>query len=91
MKHRNAAAAVAVLGCTLKPTARPASCTVTCADDGTGIEDMHWTSWTSRLARGHGTFYQNDCTQDCAAGKVIRYPVLARFWGSGAVKGHPAG
>jgi hypothetical protein len=79
-----------VLDCGLKPAATPASYILTCADAGTGLQDMHWTSWTPSLASGYGTFYQNDCNPDCADGKIIRYPVLATFWGSAAVRGYPA-
>src|ERR1700761_1445854 len=79
-----------VVDCGAKPAEKPASTTITCADGGTGIEHMHWTSWTAQLASGYGTFYQNDCVPYCAAGKIISYPVLATFWGSAAVKGYPA-
>jgi hypothetical protein len=78
-----------VLDCGPRPLALPASYILTCGDGGTGIEGMRWTSWTAGLASGYGTFYQNDCVPDCAAGKFIRYPVLAAFWGSAAVPGHP--
>ncbi|HEY0936802.1 MAG TPA: hypothetical protein VGD91_24090, partial [Trebonia sp.] len=79
-----------VLDCGSKPAEAPAGYILTCADAGTGLQDMHWTSWTASLASGYGTFYQNDCTPYCAAGKIIRYPVLAAFWGSAAVPGYPA-
>ena len=69
---------------------QPASYIVTCADDGTGLEHMHWTSWTSGQASGSGFFYQNDCTPSCAAGRFVRYPVQATFAGSGPVQGHSA-
>jgi hypothetical protein len=79
-----------VLDCTGKPAVQPAGYTVTCADDGTGLEHMHWSGWTSHQGSGAGFFYQNDCTPDCAAGKVIRYPAKVAFTGSGPVTGHPA-
>jgi hypothetical protein len=79
-----------VLDCGFKPQVRPATYVWTCADYGTGIQDMHWTSWTRHLASGYGTFWENDCTPNCAAGKIIDYPVLATFWGSAKVPGHPA-
>ena len=77
-----------VLDCGAKPLTLPASYVLSCADDGTGLDGMRWVSWTAGLASGYGTFYQNDCVPYCAAGKVIRYPVLATFWGSAAVPGH---
>jgi hypothetical protein len=79
-----------VLDCAGKPAVRPAAYTVTCADDGTGLEHMHWTGWTSHQASGTGFFYQNDCTPDCAAGTVIQYPAKVAFTGSDPVAGHSA-
>jgi hypothetical protein len=79
-----------VLDCSFKPAIEPSTYVWTCADYGTGIQDMRWTSWTPQLASGYGTFWENDCTPNCAAGKILRYPVLATFWGSAAVRGYPA-
>lgn len=79
-----------VLNCAFKPQVKPSTYVLTCADDGTGIQDMHWTNWTSQLASGYGTFFENDCTPNCADGKIIHYPVLATFWGSATVSGYPA-
>ena len=79
-----------VLDCAGKPAVRPASYIVTCADDGTGLEHLHWSGWTSRQASGSGFFYQNNCTPDCAAGTVIRYPAKVAFTGTAPVAGHSA-
>ena len=45
---------------------------------------------TPKLAGGYGTFWENDCTPDCADGHVRYYPSLEVLWGSAAVQGHPA-
>jgi len=58
--------------------------------DGAGLQGLHWTSWTLRLASGYGTEYENDCRPDCVQGHIHYYPVLAVLWGSGSVPGHPA-
>lgn len=79
-----------VLSCSFKPVVKPSTVTIACADAGTGVQDLHWTSWTSKLASGHGTFWQNDCTPNCAAGHFHYYPSLEVLWGSATVKGHPA-
>jgi hypothetical protein len=55
-----------------------------------GLTGLHWTSWTSHLASGYGTYYLNDCTPTCAGGHFHAYPALVDLWGSSAVRGHPA-
>lgn len=79
-----------VLNCSLKPVVAPSTIVITCADHGTGVQDVHWTSWTPKLASGYATFWQNDCTPSCAEGHIYYYPSLDVLWGSAAVKGHPA-
>lgn len=79
-----------VLDCAGRPAVQPAAYTLTCADDGTGLEHLHWNGWTSRQASGSGFFYQHTCTPNCAAGKVIRYPVKVAFTGSSPVTGQSA-
>ena len=79
-----------VLDCSFKPVVAPSSLIVTCADAGIRLEDLHWTSWTPKLASGYGTFWENDCTPNCADGHFHYYPSLEVLWGSAKVKGHPA-
>jgi hypothetical protein len=78
-----------VVNCALKPVVRPSAYVISCADDGMGLQGVHWTSWTSHLASAYATFYENTCTPDCAAGKIIDYPALVTLWKTAAVKGHP--
>jgi hypothetical protein len=54
---------------------RPASITLACADDGVGVENMTWTSWTTSSAAGTGAFWENQCEPSCADGKIATYPV----------------
>jgi len=68
---------------------RQGSYVLACADDGAGLQGLHWTSWTSRLASGYGTEYENDCQPNCAEGH-LHYRVLVMLWGSGSGSGHPA-
>ena len=79
-----------VLDCNFKPVVAPPAFIITCADAGIGVRDLHWTSWTPKLASGSGTFWENDCTPYCAAGHFRYYPSLEVLWGSATVKGHPA-
>jgi hypothetical protein len=68
----------------------PSGYIFTCADDGVGLQDLHWTTWSPTLASASGTFYENECTPDCAAGHFLKVPALVVLWGSGVVEGHPA-
>jgi len=53
----------------------PLSITLACADDGIGVQDMLWTSWTATAAKGSGLLWEKLCVPDCAAGRVGYYPV----------------
>jgi hypothetical protein len=79
-----------VLDCSLKPVVAPSTFTIACGDGGIGVQGLHWTSWTPKLASGYGTFWENDCIPSCAEGHFHYYPSLEVLWGSAAVKGHPA-
>ena len=84
-----AATRYVLVNCENKTQVRPGSYVLACADGGTGLENLHWTSWTPRLANGYGTEYQNDCIPNCAEGHDHYYPALVVAWGSGSVTGHP--
>jgi hypothetical protein len=79
-----------VLDCGSKPVAAPPTFILACADDGIGVQDLHWASWTPKLASGYGVFWENDCTPDCADGHLRYYPSLEVLWGSATVQGYPA-
>jgi hypothetical protein len=78
-----------VLNCSERPVTRPATWTPFCADYGVVLYNMHWTSWTSHLASGYGTVYEDDNYPSHAEGKVYRVPALVTLWGSAAVRNHP--
>jgi hypothetical protein len=80
-----------VLNCLNKDKAqvKPGTISLACADDGIGLEHLHWTSWTPKLASAYATSWQNDCKPSCAGGHTYDYPVVVVLWGSAAVKGHP--
>jgi hypothetical protein len=79
-----------VLNCMDKAQVKPGVISLACADDGIGLDHLHWTSWTPHLASAYATSWTNDCKPSCAAGHVHNYPVVVVLWGSAAVKGHPA-
>jgi hypothetical protein len=78
-----------LLGCNNDAEVAPSSIS-NCGDGAVGLTRLHWTSWTSHLASGYGTYFLNDCTPTCVAGHFHTYPALVALWGSAAVKGHPA-
>jgi hypothetical protein len=78
-----------VLNCDYKPVTRPAYWTPYCADYGVILMNMHWTSWTSHLASGYGTVYEDDDYPNHAEGKVYKVPGIVTLWGSAPVKDHP--
>jgi hypothetical protein len=54
---------------------RPAGITLACADNGIGVENMAWTSWTTSDATGKGTLWEKLCKPNCAVGQIGTYPV----------------
>jgi hypothetical protein len=65
-----------------KPLVEPANYELSCGDGGDGLTGAHWTRWTPTGATGAGTEYLNDCVPNCAAGKIIDYPVDVALTGS---------
>ena len=47
----------------------------TCADGGIAVGQMQWESWSQNGARGKGTYAINNCSPDCATGKLFKVPV----------------
>ena len=81
-----------VADCTSAPpyrlSIRPSAIALACADNGWGVEDMTWTSWTASAAAGHGMFWDKLCQPSCAAGKIGTYPVAVTL---SFVKASPRG
>ena len=78
-----------LLGCDNKAEVAPSDIS-NCGDGAVGLTRLHWTSWTSHLASGYGTYFLNDCTPTCVGGHFHAYPALVALWGSAPVKGRPA-
>ena len=78
-----------LLGCNNDAEVAPSDIS-NCGDGAVGVTRLHWTSWTSHLASGYGTYFLNDCTPTCVGGHFHTYPALVALWGSARVKGHPS-
>ena len=78
-----------LLGCDNDAEVAPSGIS-NCGDGAVGLTGLHWTSWTSHLASGYGTYFLNDCTPTCVGGHFHTYHALVALWGSSAVTGHPS-
>ena len=54
---------------------KPKRIVIACGDAGIWLGKLKWSSWTGASAKGTGVYNQNDCTPDCATGKIKSYPV----------------
>ena len=69
----DAATSARILTCAQKPTAKPSTYTISCADANAGWTGVTWSAWGPTSATGHGFLRQNDCTPTCVAGKFVNY------------------
>lgn len=53
----------------------PAGLTVTCADAGLTLSNLHWRNWGEAKTTAGGLLHANDCTPSCAAGHFHTYPI----------------
>jgi hypothetical protein len=59
----------------LDPLQQPKTYTLTCADGNSALENLKWEGWGEPDATASGDLVANDCKPNCAAGKMIRFPV----------------
>jgi hypothetical protein len=69
------------------PAYKPQSLTQYCADAGTGVVKIKWSSWTSTRATGTGSYYVNLCEPDCADGKLVWAKVKVVLSGAKITRG----
>jgi hypothetical protein len=62
-----------VLTCADKPTAKPSSYILSCADANAAWTGITWSAWSATSASGHGFLHQNECIPNCASGKFVNY------------------
>jgi hypothetical protein len=81
----SAAPTVKITNC-VKASSRPSSVTLTCGDGNTVLSGLRWSSFGGTSAQARGTLEMNTCTPDCAAGKVVKYPVTVQANGQRSCK-----
>ena len=54
---------------------KPESITITCADGGSFVEKIQWSTWSKEGATGTGTYSENLCEPNCAEGERVSAPV----------------
>ena len=54
---------------------KPESITLTCADGGWSIQAITWSTWTTKGAKGTGTWRENLCKPNCADGEIAEAKV----------------
>ncbi len=69
-----APAQVVVLDCGTH-SVKPDTLTIYCADFGVNVNHIKWSKWTKAGAIGTGIYSANNCTPNCAAGKVASVSV----------------
>lgn len=70
-----------------KAVSRPKSVTLACGDGNTLLSKLSWSSFGGSTAAAKGTFETNTCKPNCAAGKVVKYPVTVKASGTRSCKG----
>jgi hypothetical protein len=63
------------------PAVEPATIVLACADYGSILENLHWSSWTPTAATGSGTYSYKICVPDCAAGGTANAPASVALGG----------
>jgi hypothetical protein len=64
-----------VVGNCDKSQVKPKSIILACADVNEYVNKITWKAFGGTTATGTGTFVENTCTPNCAAGKFKDYPV----------------
>ncbi len=68
-----------VLTCSGKVVVEPKQFILACADANSYFVALRWMSWTAAGAVAAGTYRENDCLPNCAAGHFHSYPGTLRF------------
>jgi hypothetical protein len=64
--------------CGVGDSQQPLQITLMCADGGMYLDEIKWTTWTSKQATGRAVYSKNTCKPDCASGKMERFPVTVK-------------
>ena len=68
---------------------KPREIILTCADAGSVIDHLKWSSWTRTKAVATGSYVENICSPTCAAGHTVSRPVKVTLVGRGICPGQP--
>jgi hypothetical protein len=71
---------VVVLDCQGNPQIRPRRFIITCADANTSLAKLRWFTWGPTTALGRGVEWVNNCTPNCAHGRLLHRNVKVLFW-----------
>jgi hypothetical protein len=71
------ASTVKITDC-VKASSRPKTLTLACGDGNTVLSGLRWSSFGGASASARGTLQANNCTPNCAQGKVLSYPVAVK-------------
>lgn len=63
---------ISIFNCVDEYESQPSNLIITCADANMGVDNIVWKSWNNIEASGEGIFYENNCSPDCASGRIIR-------------------
>ncbi|MBC3840896.1 hypothetical protein GXW82_13310 [Streptacidiphilus sp. 4-A2] len=78
---QQAQASVVIYDCSGKPSPRPASLVLTCADAGWVLEGLNWTDWGRPTASATGKWSEKNCKPNCASGGMSTYPATVTVSG----------
>ncbi|HLJ98804.1 MAG TPA: hypothetical protein VKU39_02725 [Streptosporangiaceae bacterium] len=78
-----------VFDCLDHAVVKPRTYILACADNGSLLIRLSWTSWTSQQAVARGIHEVHDCTPSCAnSTKWDYYPAVITVWRPEPVPGH---
>jgi hypothetical protein len=75
--------------CLTQLVVKPKNYILTCADAGSVLAHLSWSSWTGEQAVATGVHQLNNCTPNCAEGKFISYPAVITLSRPEPLAGHP--
>jgi len=76
------------INCGLKQY-KPRQIILSCGDAGIRVDHLKWSSWTSTKAVATGSYTENACSPNCAAGHTVSRPVKVTLFARGICPGQP--
>ena len=85
----SSAASTYWLDCLGHGQVKPVDYILACADAGSVLDHLVWTTWTARQAVATGVHELNNAIPNHAEGKFIDYPAVVTLWRSEPRPGYP--